>query len=160
MLQAVQDVYWDGIYVAKTHNIQTFVKDYMKSEFFYTPVVSPPFPSCQTFFFSFSRSGYYCSSQTHMDDDGCIRRRMFVLLQSLPYQVMTANSLKQMETRRRVWLPEEEWGTQKHKFNSERRQALERWTVFFLRGRGCNPQQGKGEAGVRTEARPRDVLLG
>lgn len=40
-----------------------------------------------------------------MDGDGCIQTRMFVLLQLLAYLLMSANSLKQMETRGNVWPP-------------------------------------------------------
>lgn len=101
----------------------------------------------------FSRSGYYCKSQTHMDDDGCIRRRMFVLLQPLAYQVIGVNSLKQMETRRHVCLPKGMRNTESSSSNNfvflQRLSALEGRYCFLIFS------AGKGEARVGTEARPK-----
>lgn len=104
-----------------------------------------------------SKSGYYCSSQTHMDNDRCIWRRMFVFHQPLPYQVTSTNSLKQMETRRDVWLPKgmrNAESTSSTNFVFFQRRML--WKVDSV---SCKLRvsfsAGKGEAGVRTEARPK-----
>lgn len=83
-----------------------------------------------------------------MDDDGCTRRRMFVLLQPLPYQVMSANSFKTK------WKPEDvsgglqDWGTRKVQLilcSLQRRRALE-GGLCFPASRECKSQQGKGES--------------
>lgn len=94
---------------------------------------------------NFSRSGYYCSSQTHVDDDGCSRRRMFALLQPLPYQGMCANSLKQMETRRGR---NEERGKVQPILCSTNDAGFGRWIVFPASWE-CKPQQGREKLGSR-----------
>ena len=83
---------------------------------------------------------------------------MFVRRQPLPYQVMSSNSLKQMETRRDVWRPEAMRNAEKSSSSTDlvlrRRRGL--WKVDRV---SCERREqlstGKGQAGVRTEDRRR-----
>ena len=91
-----------------------------------------------------------------MDDDGCTRRRMFVLLQPLPYQVMSANSLKTK------WKPEDvsgglqDWGTRKVQLILCSCNDAGLWKVDCVspRAESVNLSRGRERAGVR----PKDVL--